>query len=213
VALFGLAAVAGVGMFFLGAAVGGSFGDETTVFDSSDAGSERAANSEILAKLDKLSREVRQLREAQDDDARNTRRRERVDPATAQLRVASPTELTPGEREILERLKSLETTRSTWASPQQFVYDAVATKLERPQDLTAREFLATLKSQNNDVVKRAHANWSPAQVQQEYGMPDAIMDRDSYIEWIYYIEDEPSDGSKRKQFDFHFTNDRCDVAH
>ncbi len=204
-------------MFFLGAAVGGTFGGEpVSPSDASvDDGSTGAANAKILAKLDALSREVRQLRDGQADDARNAqndRKRDRVDPATAQLRVASPTELSAGEREILERLKSLEMVGGRVAFTAPVVYQAV-TKLERPPNLTARQYLATLKSKNNTTVQQAHAGWSPAQVQNEYGMPDAILDRDSYIEWVYFIGDEPSDGSKRKQFDFHFTNDRCNVAH
>ena len=86
-------------------------------------------------------------------------------------------------------------------------------RLERPPGTSVRDFFTALKAQDGEMVQRAHRNWTTQRVQEAYGLPDEIKDRGSYIEWIYFLEDPTPDGSKRRQFDFHFTAGLCTVAH
>jgi hypothetical protein len=68
-----------------------------------------------------------------------------------------------------------------------------------------------LERENEDggeeKVTRAHRLWTFQQVLDRYGRPDEITPHEDYIEWIYYL---PEHGDN---FDFHFVDGMCVIAH
>lgn len=80
-----------------------------------------------------------------------------------------------------------------------------------PWNLSTHDYLAALKSHadngGEDQVTRAHLFWDPEQVRAMYGEPDEVAEHEDYVEWIYRLLDGES------QFDFHFVNGLCVVAH
>ena len=74
-----------------------------------------------------------------------------------------------------------------------------------PPGTSVRDYLRALKEVGG--AEQAHQLWTTQRVLSTYGDPDEIAEREDYVEWIYRF---PQEG---EQFDFHFVNGLCVMAH
>lgn len=199
---------------------------QSSAISPGDDGPGRSGDASLQATVAELADEVRALRDDQaswelawESEAalRREETRRRSDSLTLIPAAADDGRIPIGEPEpfelegfdpqrIEERLNEITNLQHRMLAA--FQASRANESLRIPPGITLIEWFKALKEVDSDIVRASHELMSMTQIQQQYGLPDKVIEHDDYIEWVYFLDPEED-----TQFDFHFVGGLCTIAH